>query len=219
MRPDIDEILRYLRVRGEAPPELRARVERAAESLAAEVKPKFTYRAFPLTHRADGVALAGSGVTLTGGFAAKMLKTCDTGVLLACTLGVAFDGRVRALERRDMAEAVILDACGSAWVESGCELAEAEIAARFAPRYLTDRFSPGYGDLPFTIQPAVLAALDAERRLGIHLSESLLMIPMKSVTAVVGVSDEPQPARVRGCAYCTMNRACEYREEGTSCGR
>lgn len=217
MEPNTEEILRYLRVRGESPEELRAQVETTARELRESLPPKFVYRAFPLEFGADGVTLAGSGVTLTGGLAQKMLQHCDTAVLLCCTLGMAFEQRLRALERRDMGRAVILDACGSAWVESGCDAAEREIAERFSGRYLTDRFSPGYGDLPLTLQPAVLAALDAQRRLGIHLSDSFLMTPSKSVTAVIGVSDTPQPARVRGCGYCAMKATCEYRKGGTTC--
>ena len=217
MEPNIDEILRYLRVRGESPEELRSRVETTARELQESLPPKFIYRAFPLEHADSGVVLQGSGVTLTGGLAKKMLQGCDMAVLLCCTLGMAFEQRLRAMERRDMGRAVILDACGSAWVESGCDAAEREIAERFAPRYLTDRFSPGYGDLPLSLQPAVLDALDARRRLGIHLSDSFLMTPSKSVTAVIGVSDTPQPARVRGCGYCAMREKCEYRKGGTTC--
>ena len=217
MEPNIDEVLRYLSIRGEIPDGLRERVGRAANALAESLRPKYVYRAFPLERTEDGIILQGSGVTLTGGLAAKMLETCDTAALLCCTLGIEFEQRLRALERRDMGEAVILDACGSAWVESGCDTAEAEIAARFAGRYLTDRFSPGYGDLPLALQPAVLAALDAEKRLGIHLSDSFLMTPSKSVTAVIGVSDELQPTRVRGCGYCAMREKCEYRKGGTTC--
>ena len=216
MEPNVDEILRYLRVRGESPEELRAQVETTARELAESLPPKFVYRAFPLEFGADGVTLVGSGVTLTGGLAQKMLQHCDTAVLLCCTLGMEFEQRLRAMERRDMGKAVSLDA-GSAWVESGCDAAEREIAERFSGRYLTDRFSPGYGDLPLSLQPAVLAALDAQRRLGIHLSDSFLMTPSKSVTAVIGVSDTPQPARVRGCGYCAMRGKCEYRKGGTTC--
>ena len=217
MEPNIDDVLRYLSIRGETPDGLRRQVERAAAKLAETIQPKYVYRAFPLEHTNDGIVLQGGGVTLTGNFAAKMLKTCDTAVLLCCTLGIAFEQRLRAMERRDMGEAVIFDACGSAWVESGCDAAEEEIAARFAGRYLTDRFSPGYGDLPLSLQPAVLAALDAEKRLGIHLSDSFLMTPSKSVTAVIGISDTPQPAWVRGCGYCVMHRTCDYRKGGTTC--
>ena len=217
MEPNVDEILRYLRVRGESPEDLRAQVETTARELRESLPPKFVYRAFPLAFGADGVTLAGSGVTLTGGLAQKMLQRCDTAVLLCCTLGMEFEQRLRAMERRDMGKAVILDACGSAWVESGCDAAEREIAERFAPQYLTDRFSPGYGDLPLALQSVVLTALDAQRRLGIHLSDSFLMTPSKSVTAVIGVSDTPQPARVRGCGYCAMRGKCEYRKGGTTC--
>ena len=217
MEPNIDEILRYLSVRGEPPDDLRVQVERAANELAESLRPKYVYRAFPLERTEGGIILQGSGVTLTGALAAKLLETCGAAALLCCTLGTEFERRLRALERRDMGEAVILDACGSAWVESGCDAAEAEIAERFAGRYLTDRFSPGYGDLPLSLQPDVLAALDAERRLGVHLSDSFLMTPSKSVTAVIGVSDKPQSARVRGCGYCAMREKCEYRKGGITC--
>lgn len=217
MTPDTEEILRYLRIRGEkAPEELRERVERRAGALAESLTPRWVWRAFPLRREAAGFSLDGL-LTLPGTLAERMLGGCDTAILLCCTLGLDFERQLRALERRDMGEAVILDACGSAWVESGCGMAEAELAGRYAPRHLTDRFSPGYGDLPLSLQPEVLALLDAERRLGVHVSESCLMTPSKTVTAVLGVSDAPQPARIRGCGFCTMRGSCEYRKGGTTC--
>ena len=138
--------------------------------------------------------------------------------LLACTLGPGFDAMLRREQARDMGRAVMLDACGSAWVESGCDAAEEELRARLPGWFLTDRFSPGYGDLPLDIQPAVCAALDAGRRVGIHVSDSFLMNPMKSVTAVIGIADRPQMARVRGCAHCAMAASCQLRKGGKHCG-
>ncbi len=216
MAPDVDEILRYLRIRGDAGA-TRERVTRAAEELARTLPPRWTYRVFPVERGAEGVALVGSGVTLPGALAGRMLAECGAAALLCCTLGTAFERRLRALERRDMGEAAILDACGSAWVERGCDMAQEELAARLAPRFLTDRFSPGYCDLPLSLQPSILAALDAERRLGVFLSESFLMTPAKSVTAVLGIADTPQPARVRGCAFCAMRADCDYRKGGSTC--
>ena len=125
---------------------------------------------------------------------------------------------LRAEQARDMAKAVLLDACGSAWVEAGCDQAEREIAARFPGQYLTDRFSPGYGDLPLSLQPAICGMLDLGRRLGVHVSERFLMNPSKSVTALIGISDRPQMARIRGCAYCAMRETCTLRKGGTHCG-
>lgn len=211
-----DEALRYLRAAGENGA-LRQRVTETLQGLSRDLPPRSVSRVFPLERTAEGWALRGSGVTLGGTLADRMLADCHAAVLLCCTLGLEFERRLRLLQRRDMGAAAVLDACGSAWVEAGCDAAEEELKARFPGRCLTDRFSPGYGDLPLSLQPAVLAALDAERRLGIHLSESCLMTPSKSVTAVLGVSDTPQPARVRGCGACAMRNDCEYKRGGTRC--
>jgi hypothetical protein len=147
-----------------------------------------------------------------------MLAQCGQAALLACTLGPGFDAMLRAEQARGMDGAVILDACGGAWVEAGCNAAEEELRRRLPEAYLTDRFSPGYGDLPLQLQPAILAALDAGRRIGLHVGDSLLMNPVKSVTAVIGISDRPQMARIRGCAYCAMNQTCTLRKGGKRCG-
>ncbi|MBP3485692.1 MAG: methionine synthase, partial [Oscillospiraceae bacterium] len=155
---------------------------------------------------------------LPGKDAETMLADCGRVALLGCTLGAEFESMLRAEQARDMAQAVLLDACGSAWVEAGCDEAEREIAARFPGRYLTDRFSPGYGDLPLSMQPAICGALDLGRRLGVHVSERFLMNPSKSVTALIGIADRPQMARIRGCAYCAMRETCTLRKGGTHCG-
>ena len=218
MKLDIMEALRYLGA-GSSPPEvLRRDMEQIADQLTAAVRPRYAYRVFSTVHEERGVLLREAGILLTGRSAARMLAQCDQAVLLICTLGAGFETMLRAEQARDMARAVMLDACGSAWVESGCDAAEEELRARLPGWFLTDRFSPGYGDLPLCIQPEVCAALDAGRRVGIHVSDSFLMNPMKSVTAVIGIADRPQMARVRGCAHCAMAASCQLRKGGKHCG-
>lgn len=217
MKPDIEEALRYLGAGNGAPEELRRETAATAEALAARIQPRYTFQVFDLNREEDRILLSGTVIVLTGVTAGRMLAQCDHAVLLACTLGARFDAMLRAEQVRDMSRAVILDACGSALVESGCDAAEQEIRARFPNQYLTDRFSPGYGDLPLTLQPSICAALDTPRRLGIHVTESLLMNPGKSVTAVIGLSDQPQRARIRGCAWCSMRETCTLRKGGKTC--
>ena len=211
---NISEALRYLGAGADAATE--ALVRDAAAELERRVQPRFVYRVLPVTMTEAGASLP--GLLLPGDMARRMLREAKQAAILVCTLGAGFEALLRASEARDMAHAVALDASGSAFVETGCDAAESEIAARFPGMYLTDRFSPGYGDLPLAVQPELLRLTDAERRLGVTLTESLLMVPSKSVTAVVGICDTPQPARIRGCAFCNLKQTCAFRKRGTTCG-
>jgi len=207
----VSEALRYLGAKDDS---MRPQVEQLLRSITET--PRWTYRVFDLTFP-EGIPSL-SGIALPGNTAKKMLTGCEKAVLLACTMGLQFDGRLRAMQARNMADALILNACGSALVEQGCDSAETEIAARFPEFYLTDRFSPGYGDLPLQIQKDLCAALDVQRRLGISLTDSMLMNPSKSVTAIIGLSHTPQMARIRGCGYCSMKETCALRKGGKHCG-
>ena len=113
---------------------------------------------------------------------------------------------------------LVLESCATAAIEEVCDRGEAIIRQRYPGRALTSRYSPGYGDLPVTVQGAFLDLLDAPRRLGLCATGSSILTPRKSVTAVIGLSERPQPARVRGCAYCQMREHCPYRKGGTHCG-
>lgn len=217
MEFELSEAMRFLGVRGEPDEALRADAAAVAERLKRAVEPRYSYRVFPAVRSGGAVELRGSGLALPGALAERMLSGCSHGVLLLCTLGAGFERMLRAEQARSMARAVILDALGSAYVEAGCDAAEREIARRFPDRYLTDRFSPGYGDLPLALQREICEALDAEKRLGVTLTDSLLMNPAKSVTAVIGLAEAPQPARIRGCGCCSMRENCAYRKGGTTC--
>lgn len=215
--PLIEEALRYLGA-ADAPETLRRQVAGETETLSAQFRPRHVCKVCELDFQGEEIFLCGTAVVLKGGTALKMLAQCHRAALLACTLGARFDLALTAVQARDMARAVILDACGSALVEQGCDEAEKELSARFPGQYLTDRFSPGYGDLPLELQRDICAALDTPRRLGLHVTESLLLNPVKSVTAVIGLSDRPQMARIRGCAYCQMRERCTLRKGGKHCG-
>ena len=157
-------------------------------------------------------------ILLRGTLAKTMLADCRQAAVLACTLGAEFDALLRAEQARDMGKAAMLNACGSALVESGCDEVEEKIAERFPGHFLTDRFSPGYGDLPLSLQPSICAALDTQRRLGVVVSDSYLMNPVKTVTAVIGLAEKPQMARIRGCAFCAVRETCALRKGGKRCG-
>lgn len=219
MRHDIDEAMRYLGVRSDPQGELRTRMTSLAEELCTRCTPRWAWRAFPLTHEGDQPIIGVEPVPLSlpGKSARAMLGGSERCVILVCTLGLTFDAWLRQEQARDMQRAVMLDALGSSFVEAACDAAEREIAAHLPRKHLTDRFSPGYGDLPLALQPRLLEAADATRRLGVYETDTHLMNPQKSVTALIGVADEPQMARIRGCAHCSMRDTCMIRKAGKTC--
>ena len=214
----VDEALRYLGAAGDAG-DTRRQAEGMAALLEERIAPRYVWRVFDAQTVSDGILLPGADLLLSGSLARRMLAGCRQAALLICTLGAGFDAMLRTWQARDMAGAAVLDACGSAWVETGCDRAEAELAARYPALYLTDRFSPGYGDLPLTLQDDFVLLLDGGRRLGVTVTESHLLLPMKTVTAVIGLADTPQPARIRGCAYCSLSPACALQKGGTPCAK
>ena len=166
---------------------------------------------------ADPDSLTAAGI-LAGEDVAKHLEGCTAALLLAVTLGPGVDARIRRAGVGDIAAGVASDALGSALAEQAAEAAEAELrqwAARQG-KYLTGRYSPGYGDWPLAVQPLLAAALDTARRAGLCVTENNLMTPRKSITAILGVSDHPVRGHLAGCGHCVLRTRCEYRKRGVT---
>ena len=217
MRISVEEALRYAGVT-RPDPALQAQAEEQARLLESRLRPRSVYRVCSLARTPEGWLLPEAGITLPGKLADRVLRGCEKAVLLLCTLGAGFDALLAAAQARDMASALLLDACGSAYVEAGCDEAQEEIAGRYPDLFLTDRFSPGYGDLPLSLQGDWLRALNGEKRLGVYETDAHILLPAKSVTAAVGLAHQPQPAVVWGCAACALRETCAYRERGLFCG-
>lgn len=115
---------------------------------------------------------------------AKNLAGAKRAFLLAVTLGVGVDTYLKRAALRSESERYFADGVASAVCEALCELASARICEGYESR---PRFSPGYSDLPLSFQTAHLKRLRADSLLGITLTSSMLMIPTKSITAIIGI--------------------------------
>nr|QGT51150.1 hypothetical protein Firmicute1046_2260 [uncultured Firmicutes bacterium] len=220
---DKTEVLRYLGCQGQTADEATERaVEEGISQLFAAAKPRYTYRVFETEILSDceEVRLNGSGVVLRGKDIVRHLAHSPKCALLGATLGIEADNLIRVAQNTGMLKAVVLDACATDFIEKVCDEAEKEITALAEKEgyQTTFRYSPGYGDLPLEVQPAVCAALDTARRIGVTVSDSLIMIPRKSVTAIIGFTTETAE-RPSPCETCTMRETCEFRKRGTACGR
>lgn len=137
-------------------------------------------------------AISSSGNELDLGFVSLMsnalainLKDCDRIVLFAATVGHGLDRLLARYGRISPARAHMLQAIGAERIESLCDVLHEEIRRTYGQT--RPRFSPGFGDVPLSLQRDIFRALQCSKHIGVALGENLLMSPSKSVTALVGI--------------------------------
>lgn len=205
------EILHFLGWRGtpvDAP--LLAQIRDLCDLAVREVRPRMAERRFPLAP--DG-SLAGTSMTPKGNDVRAMLAPCHEAVLLAATLGAESERLLLRMQAKDAARALLLDAVLSAAIEAVLDAREEALRGELTAqgRYLTDRFSPGYGDMPIAQTREICEVLGAQRAIGLTVSAGGVMIPRKSVTAVMGISNAPVVRRPAGCEGCAARETCALR--------
>lgn len=213
------EIERYLGYHGHEPEAQVARVvSRAIEDMRQHARPRSLWQLFPLeTDGQDRFRIA--DMTLASRSLGRNLKGCDFVVLFAATIGVEADLFIRRSSIRSSLLGAVYQAVGASLIEGYCNAVNGKIArkAKATGYYCRPRFSPGYGDVPLGMQKDWFRLLPITKKLGIELTDSCLMIPSKSVTALIGLSRKAEPCMLSGCESCTLSGTCAYsriREKG-----
>lgn len=109
-------------------------------------------------------------------------------VVMALTIGAELEMQVsKYFSSGEYTAGLLLDAAGTTAVEIAadqiCEFIKNQAAQQ---GYLTlPRFSPGYGQWDITIQPVILQLANAEQ-INLVATESCMLVPRKSITAVIG---------------------------------
>lgn len=166
--------------------------EEAERLLFSRIRPGHTFRVFDLDFLPSGVQLRQGPLLLTGEAIGRHLKDCDHAVLFCATLGPGAEHALAVAQAKEMALAVVTDAVASALAEIYCEQVSRSLVSvlGLSSARVTSCFSPGYGDLDLSIQKDILQVLDAFRRLGVSVSRGGLLLPRKTVTAVMGIQKQ-----------------------------
>lgn len=157
-----------------------------------------------------GIYVEAEGGDLPGSSVFEGLKRV---AYCVCTIGPALEAEVsRRSGEGDLLGAVVLDAAGSVAAEAVAEHVDRAIQEMAAREGLKTscRASPGYGDWDVREQRALFELVPAEE-IGVHLSESAMMIPRKSVSFAIHIDEHP--ARLRSensCRNCDRTD-CPYR--------
>ena len=224
------EVERYLGYKGinEIDEEVSKRIDECIADMQQQVAPKYTYKTFPIewkfsfklvpdadgkgSHKEKSVTCEFAGIKVSSGNLLKNLDGCAEIVLMAVTLGPAPDMLVRRAEVRDMLKAYTYQAVGAAMAEAWCDEINEKIVNEAKERglFVRPRFSPGYGDFPLEVQKDFERILEMPKTVGITLSDSLLMTPTKSITAVIGLTEIDSNCERSGCEQCSMAGKCAY---------
>ena len=185
---NITDALRYMKV----PPtvrdeEMTRTVREAFVNLEGYIEPRCVWGRFRIAHFDGGIELDGAEIFSRD--IARLTARSDECILLAATLGHEVDRQIAATQRKNMLEGVALDACASVRIDAYIdEYVKNEIVpSLLEDEKLTHRFSPGYGDLSMSVIEDIIAILSATKRIGLSVTRSLMMVPVKSVTAIIGL--------------------------------
>lgn len=216
---DRDEAFRYMGYKGGKIKESILKItEECEKALLSVIKPRLAYKIFDIGFSENGVEIMDTPLIFNGNDIREHLEGCQRCVLMCATLSSDVDKLIRTYEAEGMEKAFIADALASAAVEQVCNEAETLIQSAVGNYSFTWRFSPGYGDFPLEIQKDFVRITEADRKIGLTVTESLILIPRKSVTAVIGISEKEIPKKRRGCISCNMKDRCEFRKGGSHCG-
>jgi len=214
---DVDTVLRS---QGADPAAIRKRSPRLVESAGRALEegnpllqPRVTVRRLlieDLHH--ERLKLEGDG-RLSGGLLAEHMGGAQEAIIVLCTIGEALERRAADVSKEDAVYGLALDGVGSAGVEAlanaACALFEEEATEEDCQ--VTIPLSPGMVGWPVEQgQPQIFKLLDAGE-IGVRLTESMMMLPRKSLTFVLGIGKE-LVAGGRTCDYCSLKETCRYRD-------
>lgn len=211
MERKITEALRYLGCRKNQYDDQTVQLTiKLMEELEKVCSPRYTYEVFDIlinetiidfgVFKIDSLSLS------------KNLKNCSKCAVFASTLGTEADFLIRRYSKTSVTNSTIINACANSLIEEYCDQYQAEIEAKSGGKTRA-RFSPGYGDLALEYQTDLVRVLNPAKKIGLTLSDSLILMPTKSVTALIGIAElDDKLAQKSGCAICNKNTTCEYKK-------
>ena len=176
------EAERYAGVRGESHG-CEELLEKAYCEISENITYKVCYGEFPVS--VTGYVCDFSEFSVVSASLARTLSECDSAIIFVATVGLSVDRLTAKYARTTPSLSLAIDAVGTERIEALCDAFNEDIENTYES--ITRRFSPGYGDLPLEMQTNIFNSLNPSKHVGVFLSDTLLMSPMKSVSAIIGI--------------------------------
>jgi len=141
------------------------------------------------------------------------LRRSEKAAWFACTAGEEISATTKNLmQEGDLIKGYVVDVLANAVVEEAMDRVQENLAKQVEKEGLkiTNRYSPGYCDWDIAEQQKLFSLLPKDF-LGIRLTSSSLMQPMKSVSGIIGIGKEVRFNNYT-CNLCN-DKNCIYRNK------
>jgi hypothetical protein len=198
----------------EPSPEIRALMREVLDSAGLHCEVRGGLRVLEecaVDNDRSGLSL-GSVRLATGKVVASQMRGSVSAAVFVATAGPKFEAwSKRLIEEGELVLGYMVDAAASEAAERAMDLIQEHFAGWIKERGLrvTNRFSPGYCGWPVSDQHALFSLLP-ERFCGVALTPSSLMVPIKSVSGLIGIGPgvrfHPYP-----CRWCELKNCYKRR--------
>jgi hypothetical protein len=185
------------------------------------IEPAACWTTIPVKEvRHEKIVLA-NGARIGGGPVASVVGGADDLVVGVCTVGAPISERAEAHSRgKDLFRGMILSDLASYAVDlvrqELCELVEADAGTRGL--HVSTPLSPGESEWSVREQGTLFGLVDA-REIGVTLSSSMVMRPLKSLSLIMGVGSRPMGSEGgSNCDFCTIRERCAHRRTHEASG-
>lgn len=212
----IDEIFLSMGFKDARPDETsRQLAESLLHEAAGFVHPVFEYVILDGMCSVDRVRIGRTELDV-GRVIGNQLRGSSRFAVFVCTAGQGWaDWKACIDSRDDILQSFTADCIGSQLVESTADymISMLDRELESAGLKMTNRFSPGYCGWPVAQQPELFDLFPEKNPCGVSLTESCLMIPVKSVSGIVGLGKDVV-FRPYMCNICTMEMCFRRRHHG-----
>jgi hypothetical protein len=220
MKIETIEVLRYLGYKNQkVDKNIINLIEECSQEVIGISKKNVVYEIFNIQRKNEEVFLLGSTLVLKDTDITNHLIGSKKCLIMAATLGIKVDSKIAYYSKFNITKGLIMDACATAAIESLCDEFQVQIkeSALVDNLNITNRYSPGYGNFSIENQRNILNILNAYKKIGLSVTESSIMLPRKSVTALIGLGEIVNPNHAYKCNNC-KNEDCNFRKDGRYCG-
>ncbi|MBR1688257.1 MAG: methionine synthase [Prevotella sp.] len=198
----LSDIYEQMGYRGQLPDDATQQETQAvADEVCSWLQPAFCYFVVPRQPDFD-----------MGRIILRQLRDAEAYALFVCTSGAAFEAyQQRLKEQGDMVRVFIADALGSVIAEKCADRMEQHLQASIDKLgwHHTNRFSPGYCGWHVSQQQR-LFPLFGGQTCGVSLTDSSLMVPIKSVSGIIGLGKKVRKQDYT-CGLCDFKQCYKRR--------